>query len=333
MKLTKKYKKQVINHIDIEKELSTRGIDGKLNNDNLMVVCPFHNDRNPSMGVKTDGERKGLFRCMTFNCQEKGDFFELISKLDSISYLDAFNIYAKGIKLNTSLDSIKSNFKNKLHTKKKSPTIRVLKKSVLEKYKKPYGKFLDYLKGPDRKLNLDIIGRFELLCCDSGRWKDRVIVPIYDERDRLISLAARAIHDTGKRNKIRKKKNTDRSKVLFGLERLKSKKQIVIVEGEFDVIYLQQFNVPAVSLGTTSVSRSQINKIVKNCDKVFIALDGDVSLKKVREIRDQISGYVPAEIVKLPKDKDPNELTQSQVKKIFKHTIVKGDHSERNKTK
>lgn len=50
-----------------------------------MCVCPFHNDKNPSM--KIDARIGGGFYC--FGCQEAGDVIDLIAKLHGISKYDA----------------------------------------------------------------------------------------------------------------------------------------------------------------------------------------------------------------------------------------------------
>ena len=50
-----------------------------------MCVCPFHNDKNPSM--KIDARIGGGFYC--FGCQESGDVIDLIAKLHGVSKYEA----------------------------------------------------------------------------------------------------------------------------------------------------------------------------------------------------------------------------------------------------
>ncbi|MBW2982665.1 toprim domain-containing protein [Candidatus Woesearchaeota archaeon] len=307
----------IIKAVDIRKELKSRGIEGNVSNDNLMIKCPFHGDRNPSMGIKLTGDKKGLFRCMTWRCSEKGNFIKLIAELDGISYKKALRLFGKGFK-KISLKKIKEQFITGLKGRKSNGKIKFIKKKILEEFKAPYGKYLKYLTGSKRKLTKDSIKKFNILCSDSGFWQQRVIIPIYNNDERLVSLAARHISTDDKRKKVRKLKGSDRSKILYGMHTLKSKKRLVIVEGEFDVIYLQQFNIPAVSLGTTTVSSYQKKEIIKNCDKVYISLDGDVDKQGIAKLKKQLDEYVSVEVIKLPGKQDPNSLTKKQVRKYYK---------------
>ncbi len=46
----------------------------------ISVLCPFHDDRQPSLSVNL--ERK-LFHC--FACQAKGDIFDFVAKIERVS--------------------------------------------------------------------------------------------------------------------------------------------------------------------------------------------------------------------------------------------------------
>ena len=49
------------------------------------MVCPFHDDTNPSAGITPD--RKG-FNC--FNCEAKGDIVDLVMYQEGVDYSGAF---------------------------------------------------------------------------------------------------------------------------------------------------------------------------------------------------------------------------------------------------
>ena len=55
-----------------------------------MCICPFHNDRNPSM--KIDKEIGKGFYC--FGCQESGDVIDLVAKFHGIGKYEAAKILA-----------------------------------------------------------------------------------------------------------------------------------------------------------------------------------------------------------------------------------------------
>src|SRR6266511_6220420 len=50
----------------------------------LVGLCPFHDDRYPSLYVNPE---KGVFLCRA--CQESGDVFDFIQKLDGLTFPEA----------------------------------------------------------------------------------------------------------------------------------------------------------------------------------------------------------------------------------------------------
>ena len=47
-----------------------------------MVLCPFHDDHNPSMGIKNN-----RYHC--FACGEKGDVIEFVMKRECLNFVEA----------------------------------------------------------------------------------------------------------------------------------------------------------------------------------------------------------------------------------------------------
>jgi DNA primase len=324
--------------IDIIKELDSRGHQGRKIGDNLMLLCPYHSENTPSFGIAFKGPNKGKFNCL--GCHEGGDFFKLISLLDDVSLSQTKKKYGKDLVADhKTINGLKSHFMKFLNSVPDvTNKIRIIDPSILNNFKKPYGKFLEYLHGKNRKLNEETISKWEILCCDKDfedkrlfDWKNRVIVPMYDSKHRLISILARSIlKDVDKVDKVRKFKGGQRKRILFGMSFIKKGTPIVLVEGEFDCIYLSQFGVPAVSIGTTAISDVQIQKIAKFTDSVALSLDGDTyrlfnkrtgeNLKT--EAYKKLSKFVRVDVIQLPIDKDPNELNEEEVKRIYKKYLL-----------
>lgn len=63
----------------IEVELQRRGVQLAKKNGSLMALCPFHEDKNPSMSVSVE---KGLFKC--FGCNASGSVIDLIARFENI---------------------------------------------------------------------------------------------------------------------------------------------------------------------------------------------------------------------------------------------------------
>jgi len=319
--------KELIEDIDIIEELENRGLNGNVSGNNLMLKCVYHEDSHPSFGIKlkTTFEHgkikpKGVFHC--FGCGSKGNFFHLIAHLEGKTLSEIIKEYKKEEVDVKKLLEMKEFFTNVLQEEKEiKNTIRVLSKDLLLKFKKPFGKYLNYLY--KRKINNSSIKKWNILCCSRGKWTGRIVFPIEDTKKRLISLEARKIDEANKLYKTRKLKDTDRKKVLYGLQFIKKGTKVVLVEGPFDAIYLQQFGIPAVAIGTASISHWQIMKLVKFTDRVALSLDGSVPYMtddnklSIKREKTKLLRYFEVDVVRLPINKDPNDLSTYEVKKFY----------------
>lgn len=75
--------------------LEEYGIYAKLIKDNYLINCPFHNDTNPSLGIREDN---GAFNC--WSCGAHGNLVDFVSRYEGISEEDARKkIYGEGLDL------------------------------------------------------------------------------------------------------------------------------------------------------------------------------------------------------------------------------------------
>jgi DNA primase len=56
----------------------------------ISVLCPFHDDRRPSLSVNLD---RKLFHC--FACQAKGDILDFVARIERISLPEAAGVVAR----------------------------------------------------------------------------------------------------------------------------------------------------------------------------------------------------------------------------------------------
>ena len=56
----------------------------------FVCLCPFHDDRNPSMSVN---DIKGLYHC--FSCKASGDTIGFVQNIEKISYMEALRKIVK----------------------------------------------------------------------------------------------------------------------------------------------------------------------------------------------------------------------------------------------
>jgi len=297
--------------------------------ENIMLCCPFHEEVHPSCGVDL---RKNTFNCLA--CGAAGTARMLIKKILG----EDIEIEVEKKEL-LNLDDVKDRLKNIRFEQAYCMKIKVLINANFDDYDSVFNRrmYMGYLK--KRKINYFSCKKWNIRC---GLYNgiERVLVPLYDEYFRLISILGRAIStklDIDKRSsfidkdiRIRKSKSSDVGKILFGLQHLESKLG-VLVEGEFDAIYLQQFGIPAVALGTKKPTEIQLMKMVKNFEKVYLSLDGDVPLKTIEKRKKRVLGindivktireYIDAEVIKLPENKDPNDLNKREIFSLYKNLI------------
>jgi len=299
--------------------------------ENIVLSCPFHIETTPSCSVNL---KKGGFNC--FGCEAAGTSRILIKKI--LGEDIEVEIEDKEKEL-LDLGNVRDKLRNIRFEEAYCLKIKVLINANFDDYDSVFNRreYMGYLK--KRKINYFSCKKWNIRC---GLYNgiERVLVPLYDEYFRLISILGRAIStklDIDKRSsfidkdiRIRKSKSSDVGKILFGLQHLKSKLG-VLVEGEFDAIYLQQFGIPAVALGTKKPTEIQLMKMVKNFEKVYLSLDGDIPLKTIEKRKKRVLGindivktireYIDAEVIKLPENKDPNDLNKREIFSLYKNLI------------
>jgi len=308
--------------MDIETELINRGLvlkhSGK---DYVLTNCPFpdHEDTNPSFSINL---RNGNFIC--FGCGQKGDFYDLLSVLDGVSVEEAHRRYKNVIKTETSifglLGEILEDTDKKFIYYSKSSFFKVFGPIT-------YGsKAYAYLK--NRKLNDKVIKRFDLRWGGSVfRFANRIIIPIYSDTGKLVTYAGRTI--VNEQPKTRKTRSF--SSTLFGLYQLiryRTEKRMrygILVEGEFDCMYLQKFRLNAVCSMGKRLSDTQIYLLRKYFKKIIVSYDGDSAgidaMWGKGNVLDRLKKYIPAFGVRLPENKDPNELTKEEVYEIYETCV------------
>jgi DNA primase len=281
--------------------------------DNIMIPCVFHLDKNPSLGVNF---KKMKYNCL--GCGKSGKGIEAIKYLlKKILDEDSFD-FEENIEKSDPIDLslLKDRLKD-LGKKEDIPKIKILKNFNLEEYETPRDEYLKYLE--KRKINKHSIEKFNIRC---GYWKGekRIIIPMYDEYNRLVSILGRSIENNTD-YRISKAKGSDVNKILFGLNYLLSNNSIlkfgVMEEGEIDALYLQQNNIPAFSVGKKYPSEIQIRKMARYFQKVILNYDGDVPKSYRLKMKRRIGEYVEVDEIEMPKNRDANDLSINGVKRVY----------------
>lgn len=269
---------------------------------NYQGLCPFHSEKTPSFVVS---EGKQIFTC--FGCHASGDVIEFVKKYKNLTFIEAVEDLAKryGIEFENSWQNDKS--KEKLYEINREAAI-FFYKSIL----KGNNRGLSYIA--QRGIDADTIYKFGIGYADDAwdslynhlkgkgydekdmtdlglvsfskgkyydKFRNRLIFPIRDVKNRVIAFGGRAIGDdmpkylNSPENSVFSKKNN-----LYGLnlskEHITKNDKVILVEGYMDVVSLYQRGIKnaAASLGT-ALTENQGKLIKRYTKNVILSYDSD----------------------------------------------------------
>ena len=318
-------------------------------------ICPFHDDTKPSMTVSPS---KQFYYC--FSCGAGGNSIKFLMEFTRNNFTDVVLSLAKknNIEVISSEGSQKENYKKQLSQREEIYKIlRITKNWFANQLKLSQGKeALDYLI-QKRKLNINTIHQYELgFAPDSwtdlfnylnkvegfsvksiqnagliiskdnnskiyDRFRNRLIVPIFDLQGRVVAFGGRSLD--GSEPKYLNSPESEvfeKRKLLFGFDKassnIRKKDSAVIVEGYFDVISLHSNGIDnsVASLGT-ALSKYQISQLCRCTDNKNIILNFDsdnagiLATKRVINEVEKLSltQQINLKILQIQNYKDPDE--------------------------
>ncbi len=298
--------KDSVNIIDVIGER----LDLKRAGSSYKAICPFHSESSPSFFVNEEMQR---YKC--FGCGASGDVIEFLEQYDGMSFLEALKYLADraGIKLKdyskSQDDEIREELLEILDLAKRYFHYLLLEHKLGEKarnYLKERGtnqesiklfqlgfalpawdglfKFLTKKKGysADKVLKTGLIIKSQ-----SGRYydrfRDRIVFPLKNHRGQVVGFSGRALNRDEKTPKYINSPETKlyhKSKMLYGyselFQEIRKKKEIIIAEGEFDVISSFQAHVNhIVAIKGSALTPQQARLVSRSVNKVILCLDAD----------------------------------------------------------
>ena len=301
---------QIKDRLDIVDVISKHVILKK-SGGNYWGCCPFHNEKTPSFCVSP---AKQIYKC--FGCGEGGDVLTFLQKINNQSFHEVIKEQAEilGIELPSSFDkaSESKDIKEQLHACLKK-TAEFYQKNLLNNKESVAYKYLSgraisddnietyglgfapnsfdalqqYLKGffsEEIQEKAGLIIKRENNPGYVDRFRNRITIPIYDEKGNVVAFGARAI-EVGQNPKYLNSPDTivyNKSNILYGLyqakDAIKEKDSIVIMEGYFDVISAQINGVKnAVGACGTALTDSHVKLISRYTQsrRIYLAFDTD----------------------------------------------------------
>lgn len=266
---------------------------------NFVCVCPFHDDKNPSMSVSPS---RGIFHC--FSCKAGGDAIKFVMDYEKLSYPEAVEKIA-------SLQNFTLNYVRGGEPAKENKHIlenaNAFYRSLL--YKTPAA--VEYLYS--RGITDELIDKFELgFAPESAQtirllqneqiepkealevgivkqnengiyasFINRITFPIYTHTGRLVGFGGRTISgNPAKYVNSPQSAVFDKSTLFYGYHLAKreifTKNQIIITEGYMDVIMLHKagFNNVVAVLGT-ALTTKHLPLLKRGEISVILCFDGD----------------------------------------------------------
>lgn len=235
----------------------------------VSLLCPFHDDRQPSLSINL--ERK-LFHC--FACQAKGDILDFVARIENVSLLDAAGIVIEccGIPVEGQRPKPAEGPSERLRSledRQYDEPVPCCKLTL-----DPTHRYLF-----DRGLTPELIEVFGLGYCSQGRLRGRVCIPLHSpDGTQVLAHAGRWANNDVPDGIPRylMPRGFKKSAMLFNYHRVMGAHHLVIVEGYWSVFRLHALNVPTVALMGTSLSDTQVNLLRQSgIRQLTLLLDAD----------------------------------------------------------
>ena len=155
------------------------------------------------------------------------------------------------------------------------------------------------------------------------RFRNRIILPIFDVQGRVIGFAGRALGESGQPKYLNSPETElfNKSQVVYGLnfarDAIAKADQVLVVEGYFDVIALHQAGVAyAVAAMGTALTPHQVKTLLRytQSKRLILNFDADraglnAASRAIEAIEEQARrGEIELRILTLPEGKDADEF-------------------------
>lgn len=172
----------------------------------------------------------------------------------------------------------------------------------------------------------DII-KYQIGFCKSGDYKNRIIIPSYDEDGRLNFFSARSYYD----DSYLKYKNPEVTKDIIGFGNMINwQLPIVLVEGVFDAIAIRRNAIPL--FGKTIMEKLHDAILTNRPPKIYVSLDNDAKRNIAVIVETYIKEGIETYVVNLGA-KDPADLGFMEMTRVIKQQTTRMDFSQLMKYK
>ena len=331
-------------------EVIGRDVTLKRRGRNHLGLCPFHQEKTPSFNVLPDRQ---IYHC--FGCGEGGDVFKFMMKTQGLSFTESVKELAgvAGVTIQerelTREDRVRIQRRASLHdtcadacdwfqanllTRPEGAKAREyleqrgITKEIIERTRLGYAppgwnNLMDHLHrqgidaataeraGLARRSDRAGSGRYDV-------FRDRVIFPIMDNRDRPIAFGGRLMEGDGPKYLNSPESDIyDKSATLYGISwarpTIQRNDRVIVVEGYFDVLSLFQAGFPeTVATCGTALTAAHARQLRRLTGTAIALFDGDEAGIRAadRSLPLFLEAGLEARHLELPDAKDPDEFVQ-----------------------
>ncbi|KPK33801.1 MAG: hypothetical protein AMJ66_04830 [Betaproteobacteria bacterium SG8_40] len=323
----------------------------KRSGSNFSARCPFHNEKTPSFTVS---QTKQFYHC--FGCGAHGTAISFLMEYQGMGFIDAVKDLAARVGMTVPEPSAPKEKAGGADEDLIGVVARAARfyKQQLKESEKAIG----YLKG--RGLSGEIAARYGLgyapddwqadyakstalskagLVIDGNegrrydRFRDRVMFPIQNQRGSIIGFGGRVI-GKGEPKYLNSPETPlfEKGRELYGLVQARAGIRqygvVVVVEGYMDVVALAQAGVEyAVATLGTATTPWQVQKLLKQADRVVFCFDGDTAGQRAawRALENSLGQLVDGRQIGflfLPEGEDPDSYVRARGKEAFEALLA-----------
>lgn len=306
---------------------------------NFVGICPFHDDKNPSMSVSPE---LNIYHC--FSCKAGGNAINFIKEYEKLNFPEAVEKLASMQNFILEYTDEKSNFK-KLD-KEALSIVKAYYQSLLYQNKAA----IDYLYS--RGFNDELIAKFELGYAPNSQntlnllsnekidpkdainlgivkvgeggnlyasFIDRIIFTINNHAGKIVGFGGRTItNHPAKYVNSPQSSVFDKSQIFYAYDKAKDEiyklKEIIITEGYMDTIMLHKAgHKNAVAVLGTALTPKHLPLLRRSNAKITLCFDGDsaginAAFKSSKLL---LQNDFDTSVVVIPKGADPADLVQA----------------------
>ena len=273
--------------------------------DELLFHCPFCKHHKRKLSVNLD---KSVFKCWV--CDTKGGISYLVKRFGSHDDRHQWEL------LNQEIDMSSVEMMFEAREDIKEQVVELPKEYFcLARKDAPYSskEARAYLMG--RGLSTEDILYYKIGYCDSGKYRNRIIIPSFDENGNCNYFSAR----TYKSDWLKYKNPPATKNIIFNDLLIDWDDSITLVEGAFDAIKIKN-SIPI--LGSTLNENTKLfKKIVDKQPKVYLGLDKDALNKSLQMIFSMLEYGIEVYFINTEEIDDIGSITKVKAEELKQNSL------------